>query len=79
MVKINENANNPYDAMEDEDMPQVGLKRKAVITMRAINRLKKIRRSKNEELAQDSTFIPTLYGPQQSSENEGGGLGGMGL
>lgn len=72
------NFDRPYDRQQDKSMPKIGQKRKKVIHLRDLNRLKTIRNQKREELAQDSVFVPILYGPDMSNP-EGGdmGMGGM--
>lgn len=64
----------PYDVRQDQSAPKVGHKRKPVLTLRKLNQLKKIRNEKREELAQDSVFVPILYGPDMSNP-EGGDMG----
>ena len=66
----------PYEKQEDESVPQLGQTRKKVLTLRDLNRLKVIRNKKREEMAQDSVFVPILYGPDMSNP-EGGMMGGM--
>lgn len=68
--------NSPYDRQEDNSIPHLGEKRKKVLRLADINKLKRIRNQKREELAQDSVFVPILYGPQANPE-EDMGLGGM--
>lgn len=72
------NFDHPYDRQKDESIPKIGQKRKKVLHLRDLNRLKTIRNQKREELAQDSVFVPILYGPDMSNP-EGGdmGMGGM--
>lgn len=79
LLEGSENPDAPYDRLSDEDLPKIGMKRKPVLTLRAINELKKIRNQKREELAQDSIFVPYIYGPQENPEagGLGGGLGGL--
>lgn len=75
--KLFEDLNAPYQSEEDKSVPNSGEKRKPTITLRRINQLKKMRNDKREELAQDSVFIPYLYGP---AEQQGGeDMGGMGF
>ena len=69
-----ESANEVYDRQEDENIPEMGEKRKKVITLKDLNDLKKMRNAKREEIAQQSVFVPYLYGPQENPE--GGDLGG---
>lgn len=71
-----EGMDEPYDRQEDKDLPKIGQKRRAVITLRSLNRLKKIRNAKREELAQNSVFVPYLYGPPEQNPEDMGGLGG---
>lgn len=66
------NMENPYNRMEDESMPKQGQTRKRVLKLKDLNRLKRIRNQKREEEAQDSVFVPILYGPDMSSGEEGG-------
>ena len=76
---LNENASNfdaPYDMDFDKDVPEMWKHRKKVLRLRDLNKLKKIRNQKREELAQDSVFIPPLFGPQPE---QGGGDMGMGM
>lgn len=72
------NFNAPYNRQEDESIPHMGEKRKKVLKLADLNRLKRIRNQKRQEMAQDSVFVPLLYGPDMSNP-EGGdmGLGGM--
>ena len=71
-----ENFDTPYDKEEDKNIPHFGEKRKPVITLRRVNQLKKMRNEKREELAQDSVFLPYLYGPPEQQEG-GDMMGGM--
>lgn len=66
----------PYDVHQDQAMPKIGHKRKPVLTLRKLNQLKKIRNEKREELAQDSVFVPILYGPDMSNPEGGDMMGG---
>lgn len=68
----------PYNREKDKSAPKIGQKRKKVLKLKDINKLKSIRNQKREELAQDSVFVPILYGPDMSNP-EGGdmGMGGM--
>ena len=50
--------------------------RKKTLRLCDVNKLKKIRNQKREELAQDSVFIAPLFGPQPE---QGGGDMGMGM
>jgi len=70
------NFNAPYDATQDKSAPQIGHKRKPVLTLRKLNQMKKIRNEKREELAQDSIFVPILYGPDMSNPEGGDMMGG---
>lgn len=73
----NDDMDKPYDRMDDKNIPKIFKKRKKVLKLSDINRLKKIRNSKREELAQDSIFVPILYGPNlENPEGMGGDLGG---
>jgi len=75
-----ESANEVYDRQQDETVPEMGETRKKVITLKDLNDLKKMRNAKREELAQQSVFVPYLYGPAENPEGEqglgGGDLGG---
>ena len=66
----------PYDKDYDKDVPEMWKHRKKVLRLCDVNKLKKIRNQKREELAQDSVFIAPLFGPQPE---QGGGDMGMGL
>ena len=46
------------------------------VTLRKLNQLKKIRNEKREEIAQDSVFVPILYGPDMSNPEGGDMMGG---
>lgn len=74
-----ESANEVYDRQQDEMIPEMGETRKKVITLKDLNDLKKMRNAKREELAQQSVYVPYLYGPAEEpagGESElGGGLG----
>lgn len=75
---LNESENDmdfPYNRQEDESMPKIGHKRKRVLKLQDLNTLKRIRNKKREELAQDSVFVPILYGPDMSNP-EGDMMGG---
>lgn len=72
-----ENMNGPYDRQEDKDVPHLGEERKPLLTLRKINQIKKMRNDKLDELAQDSIFIPYLYGPPE--QPEGGDMMGGGI
>lgn len=74
---LTENATNfdaPYDMDYDRDVPEMWKHRKKTLRLRDLNKLKKIRNQKREELAQDSVFIAPLFGPQPE---QGGDMGGM--
>jgi len=77
ILESSDNSDSPYNRLDDKNLPKVGMKRKPVLKLKDINRLKKIRNQKREEIAQDSVFIPYLYGPQESQEP--GGMGGLGM
>lgn len=79
LLESSDNPDSPYDRLEDKDLPKIGMKRKQVLTLRAINELKKIRNQKREELAQDSIFAPYIYGPQENPEGGLGGAPGLGI
>ena len=68
------NENNNYDREEDENGPKLGQYRKPLITLKKLNKLKTIRNNKREELAQSYAFIPHLYGPQESDEQNNNGF-----
>ena len=79
-----ESANDVYDRQEDTNIPKKGESRKKVLTLKDLNTLKKMRNTKREELAQQSVFVPYIYGPAENPEGEGGmgggdNLGGLGL
>lgn len=76
MLLETDNMDSPYDKMDDKDVPQMYKKRKKVLKLSDINHLKKIRNQKREELAQDSVFIPILYGPDMSNPEGGDMMGG---
>lgn len=71
---LTETLNEPYNREDDKNIPHLGEKRKQVLTLRKINQIKKMRNSKIDELAQDSIFIPYLYGPPEQPQ-EGGDMG----
>ena len=67
-----------YNRLEDETLPKLYKKRKdKVLTLKLLVQLSKMRNAKREELANNSVFIPYIYGPQEQQENApmGGGLG----
>lgn len=66
----------PYDREEDFDQPKQNYTRKKVLKLKDIHKLKKIRNQQREEIAQDSVFIPLLYGPKLNPEG-GDMMGGM--
>lgn len=66
--KLFEEIDAPYYKDEEKKLPYFGEKRKPTITLRRINQLKKMRNDKREELAQDSVFVPYLYGPPEQPE-----------
>lgn len=72
-----ESMNEPYNREDDKNIPHLGEKRKQVLTLRKINQIKKMRNSKLDELAQDSIFVPFLYGPPE--QPEGGDMMGGGM
>jgi hypothetical protein len=72
-----ESLDGPYDVKDDKNLPKFGQTRKKTITLRKLNELKKLRNAKIEELAQESIFIPYLYGPAEQSE--GGDMMGGGM
>lgn len=76
MLLETDNMDSPYEKMDDKDVPQMYKKRKKVLKLSDINHLKKIRNQKREELAQDSVFIPILYGPDMSNPEGGDMMGG---
>ena len=81
LLETDNNSNNdsPYNKIDDKNVPQMYKKRKKVLKLSDINRLKKIRNQKREELAQDSVFVPILYGPALENPVEMGGDIGAGL
>lgn len=74
-----ESANDVYDRQEDTNIPKKGESRKKVLTLKDLNTLKKMRNTKREELAQQSVYVPYLYGPQEQQPGEEGGDLGAGL
>ena len=77
-----ESANEVYDRQEDENIPKKGESRKKVLTLKDLNTLKKMRNTKREELAQQSVYVPYLYGPAENPEGDmgiGGDMSGGGL
>jgi hypothetical protein len=74
--KLMENKDFPYEREEDKNVPEVGMERRKVLTLKLVNKLKTLRNKKREELAQDSIFVPYLYGPK---EEQPGGMGGLGF
>lgn len=78
MTNLNENNGfgNPYEREEDISMPNCSYTRKKTLHLYDINKMKRLRNKKREEMAQDSVFIPLIYGPNMGSE--GGDMGGMG-
>lgn len=60
----------PYDKQKDKSVPEYDMPRKKVLTLLDVNNLKKIRNKKREELAQDSVFIPILFGQPENSDNQ---------
>ncbi len=81
LLETDNNSNNdsPYNRIDDKNVPQMYKKRKKVLKLSDINRLKKIRNQKREELAQDSVFVPILYGPSLENPEEMGGDLGAGM
>lgn len=75
---LTENVDAPYEREEDKSAPKPNQKRKPVLTLRALQRLKKIRLAQREENARDSVFVPILYGPEIGGEEGAGGMGGLG-
>lgn len=59
----------PYDKQDDKDVPEYDMPRKKVLSLMDINRLKKIRNKRREELAQDSVYIPILFGSSENPDN----------
>ena len=77
LLESSNNPDSPYDKLDDKNLPNVGMRRRPVLKLKDLNKLKKIRNQKREEIAQDSVFIPYLYGPQENPE--AGGMGGLGM
>ena len=76
---LNESENkfgNNYEKEEDFSLPNKKFTRKKTLRLLDVNRMKRMRNKKREEMAQDSVFIPVLYGPNMNPE--GGDMGGMG-
>ena len=72
-----ESVNDVYDRQQDKMIPEMGETRKKVITLKDLNDLKKMRNAKREELAQQSAYVPYLYGPaEQQPGAEGADMGG---
>jgi len=58
-----DNSNGRYEASEDEITHQdIGDTRKPKLTLRMINRLKKIRSTKNLEMAKKQELLGIMYG-----------------
>lgn len=74
-----ESIDEPYHKEEDNNTPHIDEKRKPVITLRKLNLLKQMRNSVREEDAQNTAFVPFLYGPPENQSEEGGLGGDMGL
>ena len=74
-----ESIDNPYNKEEDKNTPHIDEKRKPVITLRKLNLLKQMRNASREEDAQNTAFVPYLYGPPENQGEEGGMGGDMGL
>lgn len=74
----NDTFDRPYEREDDKSIPKIYQKRKKVLRLKDLNRLKKIRNQQREEMAQDSVFVPILYGPDMS-QNEGGDMMGGGM
>lgn len=79
LLENEDNHDYPYDRLDDKDVPERFKKRKKVLKLSDINNLKKIRNKKREELAQDSVFVPIIYGPNMDNPEEMGGDMGGGL
>lgn len=77
ILESSNNPDSPYDRLDDKNLPEVGMRRRPVLKLKDLNKLKKIRNQKREEIAQDSVFIPYIYGPQETPEV--GGMGGLGM
>lgn len=65
----------PYDKNDDLSAPDKKFTRKKVLKLCDINKLKQIRNQQREEIAQDSVFVPILYGTPEA--NDQGGMGMM--
>lgn len=76
LLENDESNDAPYNMEEDKSAPKLKDKRKKTLKLKDVNRLKKIRNQKREELAQDSVFVPLLYGPEATPQEQGPG-GGM--
>lgn len=66
-----------YNRETDNDVPQLNQNRKKILKLCDVNRLKKIRNKQREELAQDSVYVPILYGPNMNPEGGDMGMGGL--
>lgn len=76
--EANETFDRPYEREDDKTLPKIYQRRKKVLQLKDLNRLKKIRNQQREEMAQDSVFVPILYGPDMT-QNEGGDMMGGGM
>ena len=66
-----DNANGRYDPSEDKITQQdIGDTRKPKLTLRMINRLKKIRSTKNLEMAKKQELLGIMYGNPAGGEDE---------
>ena len=67
---------NQYNPTKDKSAYNIDDERRPFVTLKALNKLKHIRMQKREELMQDNTFIPVLYGPDEQ-DNSGGMPAGL--
>lgn len=70
-----ENPLNRYDVKNDNSKATDGDTRKPTLTLRAINKLKKIRAAKELEMAQKKELLGVMYG--QPAGDDGGDMGGL--
>lgn len=75
---LKEGLSEPYNRQNDETLPDIEKTRQPkLLTLKMLVQLSKMRNERQEELAQNSVFIPYLYGPQpeQQQDQMVGGLG----
>ena len=78
LLESSNNPDSPYDKLDDKNLPNIGMRRRPVLKLKDLNKLKKIRNQKREEIAQDSVFIPYIYHDiGQEGQGGAGGLGGL--